>query len=361
VDGAPSSVPKEDTLDGFSVVTPPALLSRLGVEPAASREWVETLRLPGRVSVNEHHVARIGPSVTGRVTDIQAFIGQSVKKGERLALINSTELSAIQSEFLKSQTRVSVRLLAADRARRLHQEGILSQVTLKERESELSEAEVELRAARDQLAIMGMSEEAIHALSASGEIKSITPVTATLTGNIIERHVSIGQIAQPSDDLFTVADLSQVWVVAEAPEQKAYLVEVGGRVEVDIPALPHQKIVGKVIQVSDIVNPATRTVTVRMELPNPQRRIKPEMLATMVIHRPPVMGLGVPSAAVVRVAERDHVFVQTGDDRFELTPVSLGPEQDGYRRVLEGLKVGQRIVVDGAFHLNNERIRKELE
>lgn len=345
----------------FAVTASSALVARLGIAPVTQDHFSDALRLPGRVALDEHRIARIGPSISGRVAEIKAYIGQKVRKGELLAVINSTELSTAQAVYLKAKTQVGLQRLTVERARRLFEEGIISQATLKEREGALAEAEVEMNAAADQLGVMGMSEEAIRRLSDTGHIDSITPITATLTGTVIERRVSVGQIAQPADDLFTVADLSQVWVVAEAPEQDAHRAEVGGLAEVHIPALPKQHITGKLIYVADTVNPTTRTVTVRIEVKNPHHKIKPEMLATMVIRRPGETALSVPARAVVRVGEQDHVFVETGPGHFELRPVSLGLEHDGRRRVDEGLAEGQRIVVDGAFHLNNERIRKELE
>lgn len=345
----------------FGVTASPALVERLVIAPVGQAHFADALRLPGRVALDEHRVARIGPSVSGRVADIKAFIGQHVRKGELLAVINSTELSNAQAGYLKAKTQVGLHRLTVDRARRMFAEGIISQATLKEREGALAEAEVEMNATADQLGVMGMSQEAIRRLSETGQIDSTTPITATLTGTIIERHLSVGQIAEPSDELFTIADLSQVWLVAEAPEQEAHRVELGGRAEVQIPALPNQHITGKLIYVADTVNPVTRTVTVRIEVKNPHHRIKPEMLASMVIRRPAETALSVPARAVVRVGEQDHVFVQTAADHFELRPVSLGHEHEGRRRVEEGLAEGQRIVVEGAFHLNNERVRKELE
>jgi cobalt-zinc-cadmium efflux system membrane fusion protein len=345
----------------LSVEAPPALLQRLSVGPVNAGQFAETLELPGRVALDEHRLARIGPSISGRVSEIRAFIGQGVRKGDLLAVLNSTELSNAQAGYLKAKTQVGLRRLTVDRARRLHAEGIISQATLKEREGALTEAEVELRAAADQLAVMGMNEDAIQRLTDTGTIDSLTPVTATQTGTVIERHIYVGQIAQPSDDLFTIADLSQVWVVAEAPEQDINMVEVGRQAEVRIPALPKQRITGRIIYVADTVNPATRSVTVRMVVDNPKRQIKPEMLVSMVIRRGSETSLTVPGQSVVRVADKDHVFVQTGPNRFELRPVTLGMERDGQRQVTAGLAAGQRIVLDGAFHLNNERIRKELE
>ena len=345
----------------FIVHAPPALLQRLTVELVSVAHFSETLRLPGRVELDEHKVARVGPSVSGRVAEIKVFVGQHVHKGELLAVLNSTELSSAQASYLKAKTQVGLHRLAVERARRLFEAGIISQATLKEREGALAEAEVELRAGADQLAVMGMSEKAIRRLSDTGQIDSTTPITTTLTGTVIERRISVGQIVQSADHLFTIADLSQVWVVAEAPEQDAYLVERGGLAEVQIPALPKRRITGKIIHVADTVNPTTRTVMVRMEVKNPEHKIKPEMLAGMIIQRPAQTALTIPAKAVVRVGDRDHVFVQTAADSFELRPVSLGVEHEGQRRVVNGLAEGQRIVVEGAFHLNNERIRKELE
>ena len=345
----------------LSVHAPPVLRARLTVAPVGKAQFSETLRLPGRVALDEHRVARIGPSISGRVTEIKAVIGQSVKKGELLAVLNSTELSTAQAAYLKAKTQMGLQRLNVDRARRLHAEGVISQATLREREGALAEAEVEMRATADHLAVMGMGEDAIGHLAESGQINSITPVTATQNGTVIERHIYVGQIAQPADYLFTVADLSRVWVVAEAPEQDAHLAEPGGLADVEIPALPKQHITGKIIYVADTVNPITRTVTVRMELANAQRKVKPEMLASMIIRRPGATGLAIPAKALVRVSDHDYVFVQTAPDRFELRPLELGSEHEGQLRVISGLKEGQRIVVDGAFHLNNERIRKELE
>jgi cobalt-zinc-cadmium efflux system membrane fusion protein len=356
-----ADAPAQPAFAELSVHAPPALIQRLVIAPVGKAHFSETLRLPGRVALDEHRVARIGPSISGRVIEIKAFIGQHVRKGELLAVLNSNELSTAQAAYLKAKTQVGLQRLAVERAQRLFSEGIISQATLREREGALAEAEVEMRAGADQLAVMGMSEEAIRRLTDTGQINSITPITATQTGTVIERHLSVGQIAQPSDDLFTVADLSRVWVVAEAPEQDAHLVEPGGLAEVEIPALPKQHITGKIIYVADTVNPITRTVTVRMEVENPRHRIKPEMLASMVIRRPAETGLAIPSQAVVRVSDHDYVFVQTAANQFELRPVELGIEHGGQRRVVSGLQEGQRIVVEGAFHLNNERIRKELE
>lgn len=344
-----------------TVQIPPAMVSRISVEPVESSPYQDTLRLPGRVELDEYRVARIGPSISGRVVEIDAYIGRDVRKGDVLAILNSTELSNAQANYLKAKTQMGLQELSVNRARRLFSEGIISEATLKEREGALAEAEVEIRAVADQLGIMGMSSSAIEKLTRTGQINSITPVTATLSGTVIERHISVGTIAEISDELFTVADLSKVWVTAEAPEQDAHIVQNGSRVEVRIPATPKEHFVGRIVYVADTVRPQTRTVTVRMEVDNPRRTIKPGMLADMLIKRSADSALTIPAQAVLREGDRDHVFVQVAKNRFELRPVSLDVDREGRRRVISGLSASDRIVVEGAFHINNVRNLKDLE
>ncbi len=344
-----------------SVELTAALSKRIMMAPVEARPFSEMARLPGRVALDEHRVARIGPSISGRVVEIRAYTGRNVRKGDILAVLNSTELSNAQASYLKARTQMGLQRLAVERARRLYREGIISEATLKEREGGLAEAEVEIRAVADQLGIMGMSDAAIDKLSQTGQINSITPVTATLSGTVIERHISVGTIAEISDELFTVADLSTVWVEAEAPEQDAHAVQMNDRVEVHIPALPQQHFSGKIVFVADTVHPETRTVTLRMQVDNPQRSLKPGMLADMLIKRSTAAALAIPAQAVLREAGKDHVFVETARNRLELRQVILDEDRDGQRRVLSGLTPGERIVVEGAFHLNNARNLKELE
>ena len=356
-----SQVQAAEAPPATSVQITPELATRIRLEPVEVSSFTDAIRLPGRVALDEHRVARIGPVMTGRVAEVRAFVGRNVRKGEVLAVINSTDLSSAQASYLKTKTQVGLQRLNVDRARRLFNEGIISQATLREREGVLAEAEVEWRALADQLGVLGMSPAAIERLADTGQINSVTAITSTMDGTVIERKISVGQIAEISDEMFTVADLSHVWVVAEAPEQDAHVVQPGSRVEVDVPALPKDHFVGRIVYVADIVNPETRTVTMRMEVENQGRKLKPEMLADMIIKRSAEPRLTIPSQAVVRDQDRDFVFVEVAKDRVELRPVLLGTDRDGLRTVESGLASGQRIVVDGAFHLNNVRNLKELE
>lgn len=336
-------------------------LQRLKIVPAGEGEAIETLRVPARIEVDEQRVARIGAAVTGRVTQIHTTLGQRVKRGEALATLHSTELSAAQLAYLKALSQAELQRRAVDRARLLFASDVIGAAELQKRESELAQAQAEMQASHDQLRVLGMTESATDKLAATRTVHSLSSITATLDGVVIERKVTPGQVVQPADALFTVADLSHVWLVAEVPEQQAALVKKGEAAQAEIPALNGKRIEGRLIFVADTVNPDRRTVTVRMDVDNPERMLKPEMLASMLIQGAPQRRLLVPAAAVVREENKDHVFVQLDKHRFQLRPVALGQESNGYIPVQSGLKGGERIVTEGAFHLNNERKRKELE
>jgi len=336
-----------------------SLLARLQVSELVEVEIQQALRVAGSVHVDEERVARIGASVTGRITDAPGVLGLEVRSGQTLARLDSSELAGVQRNFLKAGLDLELSLRAVERAKLLLSADVIGSAELQRRESELLSAEAELRTERGNLLILGMSGEAIERLENNRAIVPVISITSKQTGTIIERKVTVGQVVQPADLLFTVADLSQVWVVSEVPEELAFGVGVGEPVEVEIPALRDRRIAGKVTFVGSTVNPETRTITVRTTLLNPDRSIKPAMLVTMSIREPVRRALAVPSGAVVREANQDHVFVRLQPDLFQLRPVKLAPETaNGLRPVLAGVSAGETIVTDGAFHLNNERNRQ---
>jgi cobalt-zinc-cadmium efflux system membrane fusion protein len=247
------------------------------------------------------------------------------------------------------------------RAKQLVEADVIGQAELLRRENELAQAQADLSASRNQLAVLGMSNRSMAHLAATRAVSSESTVVASIDGTVIERRATLGQVVQPADTLFIVADLSSLWLVADVPEQDAGLLREGETVEAEVAALPGRVLRGTVTFVAATVNPDTRTVRVRMDLPNPDRDYKPAMLATVSIRGKPVRKRTVPASAVVREENQDYVFVATAADRFQLRRVALGAEHSGARVLLGGLGEDDRIVVDGAFHLNNERKRLELQ
>jgi membrane fusion protein, heavy metal efflux system len=321
----------------------------------------DKLQVPSQVEVDEERLVRIGSYVTGRIIELYVMLGDSVNAGAPLARISSPELTQAQLAYLRASSRTVLAQKAAERAHHLLAADVIAIAEVERRESELEVARAELEAAKDQLRLLGVDSDVLRELANNGHILPSVTINASRKGIIIGRNVVIGQVVQPADQLFQVADLSSVWVVGDVPEQIARNVQVGQHVEIHVPALGDINFDGLIIFVADTVNPLTRTVMVRTMVENSQRRLKPDMLATMHITDNPHRSLAVPETAVVREANRDYVFLSQGNNRFLRVPVELGPEVADVYPVLKGLTIDQKIVIDGAFHLDNERKLAELE
>ena len=361
---APKTKPAEQTvakLNPLDVVLKEEMAKQFVIEPAQVVELAVVQKVSGRIEANEQRTTRIGSSITGRVTQVMAEVGDRVKAGQPLAKLASPELSNAQLGFLRALSATKLAERSVERAQQLVTADVIGHAELQRREVELSVARAELRAATDQLRLIGLSEALIERLRETGALASEVAITANRTGIVVERKVSQGQVAQPGDPLFTVADLSNVWVVGALPEQDANSVHLNQLVEVEVAALGKQKLKGRIVFVSDTVQQDTRTVPIRTSVENPKFELKPQMLATLHLSGGLRKQLAVPGSAVVRENDKDYVFVQIEKNHFRLTEVELDPAAGELRPVKKGISEGTFIVVDGSFHLNSQRKRAELE
>lgn len=344
----------------LEITATPTILERLRVGEPTWAQVGAAVTVAARVEVDETRVTRVGSSVNGRVSELAIREGQEVQRGQLLALVNSAGLSDAQMLFLKALSQRQVAQRAVERAHILLKADVIGSAELQRREAELSQASAELDAARDQLALLGMPENAITHLQTTRNINSVSRVIASMAGTVLDRKITLGQVIQTADTLYEIAELSQVWLVADVPERNAGHLAVGQEVNAEVAAFPGWTIRGKLSFVSAMVNRETHTVRVRMEIPNPDRKLKPAMLATMVLQDAAERRQVVPSPAVVREGNADFVFVQRDADTFALQQVKLAGEHNGNRIVVEGIQPTDKIVVEGAFHLNNERLRRAL-
>lgn len=351
---APSIASQEIRID-------PAMAGRFEIAEVNKVDMAPFQEVPGRIEANERLVTRIGASVTGRVTEVLVEVGDRVRNGQALARVASPELTQAQMAYLRAHSNAGLAERAVERARQLFQADVIGSAELQRRESELSVARAELRAQGDQLRLLGISAQALDELRERGALQPHAAVLATQSGVVIERKVSNGQVAQPGDPLFTLADLGNVWVVGALPEQTARSVQVGQRVDIEVPALGGRQLSGRIVYVGDTVSPETRTVPIRTQVDNAGRDLKPQMLATMRIRAEARQELVVPQEAVIRESDRDHVYLMVAENTFRYVPVELAVEQNGLRPIIKGLKLGDPVVVQGAFHLHNERKRADLQ
>lgn len=360
--GEPPAPPKKEIQDVNSITLRPELTERIIIGQPTMVSLADKLLAPSRVEVDEERLVRIGSFVTGRITDLYVMLGDSVKIGDPLARITSPELTQAQLVYLRAYSRTIVTEKATERAHLLRAADVLPLAEVERRVSEMEIARAEFETAKDQLRLLGVDSDALKALAKHGHILPSIAIRATRNGVVIDRNVIVGQVVQPSDQLFQVADLSSVWVVGDVPERIARDVKIGQHADIHVPALGDEiSFDGLIIFVADTLNPLTRTVMVRMMVENPARKLKPDMLANMHIVDNPTRSLVVPKTAVVRESNRDYVFLAQGDNKFKRVPVDLGPEVADMYPVLKGITIEQKIVVDGAFHLDNERKLAELE
>jgi cobalt-zinc-cadmium efflux system membrane fusion protein len=352
---------KEAAKDPLEIIITPIIQGQIKIAKADKAEISEAVNVPGRIEVQQNRLAKIGSPVTGRVSDIQVSLGQIVKSGQILAKVNSVELTQTQLIFIKAKQQIGLKTKAVVRAKLLFEADVISKAEMQRIEAELDSVTAEFDATEDQLEILGMTKAAIQKLSNSSTVNSYSDVTSRIAGIVISKHVNIGQVVQPADELFSVADLNHLWAVAEVPEQQAAFIQKDQEVVIDIPALDDKRVKGKIIYVGDIVNPETRTVLIRTEIDNSNQMLKPDMLITVTVQSKKVSKLAVSLAAVVRENDRSYVFAQTGPNKFRLREIEVGSRDGNMISILSGITIGETIVVDGAFHLNNERKKKELE
>ena len=350
------------------VLMPPEESSRIGlVVQAVTRSDFRTYReFPAIVQPNERAMADITTLVRGRVVDVYADLGQQVEANALLAILYSSELGLAQSAYLKSRAKLHVAEQAYARAKYLLQEKVIGEAEAQRRQAELLSMQAEAHEARDHLKLLGMSDEEFRRLDKSRDIRSHVPIVAPFAGRIIGRNLTRGEVVETTEKLFVVADLSEVWVRANIPEKDIpFVLSVhasgGTQAEVRINAYPREIFKGTITYVGDVLDPATRTMQLRLELPNPEGRLKPEMFATIRLYSESQPDrLAVPEASLQRDQDRTFVFVQRSANEYEAREVQTGESNGTHTTILGGLTEGEPVVTHGAFILKSELLKKQV-
>jgi membrane fusion protein, heavy metal efflux system len=343
------------------VAITPALAGNLKFGQPEMASVDGTLQVAAHVETDARHIARVGSPVAGRILQILVFEGQQVKAGAALAMLHSTDLSDTQLALIKASSQKGLADAAEKRAQQLLEADVIGRAELERRRAESLQANTELESCRTQLRGLGMTEGQIHQLETTHKISADYPIVSPRSGTVLKREITIGQVVQPADPAFTIADLSTVWIVANVPEEDTGQLHKDMEVQVGIPSLLQEKIKGHLTFISPIVDPATRTVEVHMDVDNHGGLLKPDQLAGLTLTGHADRKLTVPNAAVVRENNRDYVFVEQGPQKYLLREVSLGDEENDRRVVLGGLGAEDRIVTEGAFHLNNQRKQNAIK
>lgn len=359
------------TVKQDSAVTQPGMLrltteelSRIQLElvPVAQGQILSHREFPATIQANQNELAEVTTLIRGRVVKVHVDVGQDVKKGAVLALLHSVDLGVAEGDYLKAGARLHEAELAHARAKELYDNKAVSLAELQRREAAMKTARAELREAKNRLQLLGVPPEEIERLDRELTIKADMSLRAPFDGRVITRNLTRGEVVETEQKLFTVANLTDVWVIGNVPEKDVRFIHKDQRVHVVVAAYPHAIFSGTITYVGDVLDPATRTMSLRVTVPNPERLLKPEMFAIISVFstsNPDV--LSVPIAAVQEGPAGKTVFVQREIGVFEARPVKLGDEEGDVVQVLEGLKAGEQVVTKGSFALKSELERHKIE
>ncbi len=323
-----------------SIFIAPQRQQLIGVRyvPAERRALHKEIRTVGKVAFDETKVTHIHTKVTGYIEHVYVdFVGRTVRRGEPLFTIYSPELVATQREYL---------------------------VALRGREYLKDAPYAEIRdgagslagAARERLRLWDVSEADIQRLEETGEVQRTLTIYSPVTGIVTQRMAyHHGRYVNPEMDLYTIADLSTVWVLAEFYEYEMPFLREGQEAEIEFPYSGQlRKLRGKIAFLYPYLDPKTRTVQARMDFPNPELTLRPDMFVNVVLHIPLGAQIVVPEDAVLDTGTVQYVFVDKGDGYIEPRRVAVGARAEGFVAVESGLRPGERVATAANFLLDSE-------
>lgn len=331
-------------------------LKEFGIELATAKTGAldQLIELPGEIVLNSDALAHVVPQVQGIVREVRKSIGDSVKAGEVLALIDSRELADAKAAYLAAAEREKLAQANYSREERLWQKKVTSEQEYLNAKQALAESRIGRNAAEQQLHALGFSETYLKQLPQHPDTTYTRyEIRAPFAGTIIEKHLTLGESVSADAEVFTIADLSSVWVDINVYQKDLTQIRKGQTVSIlighGIPTVP-----GKVAWVGPLVGEATRTAKARVILANPDGTLRPGLFVTaQVAVGNTAAGIVVPKSALQTFEERTVVFVKD-EDGFEPRPVQVGRETATQVEILSGLQAGQTYVSKGAFTLKSQ-------
>lgn len=343
-------------------LSPEAVLAaKLSYATAESKPLAGALTASARLTLPQDGIGRISARVAGRVESVKVKLGEKVIKGQVLGVIESAELGQARADYLSARTKAGVAESAYVREKQLFEKGISAEQDARQAESTLAVAKGELDAADARLHAFGLSEAEIKALKANEHYSSEFPIRAPIDGTLIEIEATPGLSVDGTKQLFTVGELSNLWALIDVFEQQLPDVHVGQEVELTVVAVRDATFAGRVEYIADLVEEKTRTIEVRVAVPNPDAKLKPGMFATARLQtKSAVDAIVVPRDAVQKIGNESVLFVPRDEQSFEAVEVELGDTTAMGAVIKNGLAAGTRIVVGGAFILKSELSKESM-
>jgi cobalt-zinc-cadmium resistance protein CzcA len=333
----------------------------------------KTTDAPGIVQPAQNNVRQIATPSAGRAIEVKAALGQTIHEGDIVAIIKSDSVGQVQSDMLQNalqakadikQQEVALKLdrIVLERESKLYKEQVSAQADLQSAENAVEKDEANLVAlkakldatvtvAQERLTLLGTEPDTAARVLKERKIDPYVTVRSPKTGIIIERDINPGEMADPSKNLFVLADLSEVWLVANVFEKDISSIKVDQTAAVIIDSLPGHAFPARIIYVGSQVDPTTRTLPIRANVPNPGFHLKPGMFARLTINVDQVSSLLVPKSSILTKGDKTFVYVADNPTNFEERDVQVGTQDGNGVEIKSGLKAGEKVVVQGAFSL----------
>jgi membrane fusion protein, heavy metal efflux system len=344
---APPAAPFTRVGDRIVVPETSLLRKQLAVEQATAKDIARELVLPAMVEADPARTVNVMPPVTGRIIDLMTQLGARVTKGEQLAIIDSGDLAQALSDEEKARSALKLTKQTLDRLMVLERTSAIAVKDREQAQSDYAQAVSELDRADARLRAIGAPLDA----KANSRLLS---VKSPIAGSVIALQVAPGAyVNDATAAMMTIANLDVVWVTANVPEKDVSFIYPGQTVKVAVTSYPNRAFNGKVLFVSDVIEPDTRRNKVRIEFQNPDKALKPNMFATVTFVAPPVTRINVPNSALLMTNDRTSVFVEVEDWAFERRNVEIAYQEGTATAIRSGLSPGDRVVVKGAVRLND--------
>jgi cobalt-zinc-cadmium efflux system membrane fusion protein len=318
------------------------------------------LRIPAVVQANAYRAVIVTPVVAGRVTRVSVELGQNVRGGETLAEIYSPELADAQTQYISARAELDAHERELRRTEKMVEIGSASRQELEKIHAEHTAAESVLQSRRSRLVLLGMADSQVTKLSSSSQVASTVSVPAPIDGVITARTANVGLNVDPSAPLFTVVDLSNVWLVGDLYERDLSRVQIGSATVVTASAFPQLRLEGKISYIDPQIKAETRTAQLRVEVPNPGRQLRLGMYVDMEVGEAGAGGgVMIPRSAVQMVGDRTVVYLSNPGRPGEYVEreVKLGDASGDMVQVISGVVVGDAVASKGSFSIRAERER----
>jgi cobalt-zinc-cadmium efflux system membrane fusion protein len=352
---ASEPAPTNQTTASNEVHLSSAQLATLEINTVVTRAFRTEEVTDGQIALNGDTTTQVFSPYSGRVVRVLASPGEYVKQGAPLLRIEASEFVQAQSDLLNAAATLKLARINEARKHAAYDSKGGSLQDWQQAQVDLAAAENASTSAANRLRILGKSDREIAAIESAKKTDAATFVVAPIGGVVTDRQVGPGQYIQSgaSNPVFSIGDLSTVWLVADVPETDAPFIERGQTVEVRVLALPGQIFKAKLTAIGAQVDPVTRRVAVRATLTNPDGKLKPQMFATFsIITSGDSQAPSVPEEAIVREGDQARVWVVAQNNTLALRSIHTGRSSDGMVEVLDGLKAGERVVTRGSLFID---------